>query len=746
MRPLLWAAILIAPAVGAAPSHPLQAALQSIDRATPPASDAEQASVPLPRQRELVRRALAQTRQTAQGEVPNALVSERLRLLERLLILIEGRLQLEAQADATEPTAQAWGSRHQQTLPDKPPYPVPLLDALRDERDLLASRLNLLDTELATQEASLLRLNEDKRKAAEGVRLLAERVATGREPRSGPDVRDKELIAQLRLQVHETELLLTHDARDRSQGERTSLKTRLDQLDAQLATLARDPRLDETDLALLQEESQQRLARVTREAADNETRLAELVLLQRDAEDGPLQQARRREQGVRRAIQGAHASFDAIEQATWDAWRKRAALYAEADAAQQQAVADFIRQSLERLTARSAVDAGQLTAARQAANDQAQRLERLSPDAPELDAERALWLAQQQQVQVLERTQQAMQALQKLYERSRQDLAQLDTRQSWGERLFQAWSWLSLRAQGIWQYELFAASDTSVIDGRTVTVQYGVTVGKSVGALLLFVLGYWLAGKLASVGERALIRRFNVNPQLARVLKRWVLFSGALIVLVIVLNLARIPLTVFAFLGGALAIGIGFGTQNIIKNLISGVIILFERKVRVGDIVTIGTVTGTVSAVDLRATSVRGFDGIESILPNSTLLENQVSNWTYPAPLLRRSVKVGIAYESDPAEAARLIGACTQANANVLQEPAPKVLLENFGDHALELNLFYWMRLPGLVSGPELDSQLRFAILDALRQAGIPIAFPQQDVHLDCAEALRVEILPHARQ
>jgi small-conductance mechanosensitive channel len=102
------------------------------------------------------------------------------------------------------------------------------------------------------------------------------------------------------------------------------------------------------------------------------------------------------------------------------------------------------------------------------------------------------------------------------------------------------------------------------------------------------------------------------------------MLSVALIILL--LNLARIPLSVFAFLGGTLAIGVGFGAQNIIKNFISGLIVLFERKVRVGDIVELGGVTGHVTAVDLRATTVRSFNGVEALIPNANFVENQVVN------------------------------------------------------------------------------------------------------------------------
>ena len=145
---------------------------------------------------------------------------------------------------------------------------------------------------------------------------------------------------------------------------------------------------------------------------------------------------------------------------------------------------------------------------------------------------------------------------------------------------------------------------------------------------LLFVVGYGLFSLLSRRLQKIMVSRFGVNEQMASVIRRWAMISLAVVLVIFILNLARIPLTVFAFLGGALAIGIGFGTQTIIKNVISGIIILFERKIRVGAIVAIGGTTGKVTAVDLRASTVRSFDGIEALVPNSTFLENQVVNWT----------------------------------------------------------------------------------------------------------------------
>ena len=155
------------------------------------------------------------------------------------------------------------------------------------------------------------------------------------------------------------------------------------------------------------------------------------------------------------------------------------------------------------------------------------------------------------------------------------------------------------------------------------TLSRGVTVGKSIGALLIFVFGYQIAACWRRAREALMVERFAI----ARIAGEGPATLGddadRVPAAVITLNLARIPLTVFAFMGGALAIGVGFGTQTLLRNLISGIIVLFERKVRVGDIVDVDGVQGIVTAVDVRSTTVRQFDGIETMVPNSLLLEKQ---------------------------------------------------------------------------------------------------------------------------
>ena len=123
---------------------------------------------------------------------------------------------------------------------------------------------------------------------------------------------------------------------------------------------------------------------------------------------------------------------------------------------------------------------------------------------------------------------------------------------------------------------------------------------------------------------------------------------GALLLALATLNWLSIPLTIFAFLAGALAIGVGFGTQTIIKNFISGIILLVERKIRVGDIIEVDGTLGVVSEINTRSSIVRGFNGIENLIPNSLFLDNRVVNWTLNSRFLRRELKVGVAYGTPP--------------------------------------------------------------------------------------------------
>lgn len=293
----------------------------------------------------------------------------------------------------------------------------------------------------------------------------------------------------------------------------------------------------------------------------------------------------------------------------------------------------------------------------------------------------------------------------------------------------------------IWNYEVFTLEDQIEVEGRVITGKRGVTVGKFVHALLILGLGFWLSRWASRRVEQFTIRRLHMEASHARLTRRWIDLVTLVILVVIALNLVKIPLTLFAFLGGAVAIGIGFGTQTLFKNLISGLMILFERPFHLGDLVEVGAVRGRVSDVGLRSSVVRDALGIETLIPNSSFLEQNVTNWTYTHASVRFSVQVGVAYGTDCRRVRDLLVEVGKRHGQVLPDPAPFVLFEDFGADALLFSLNFWLELHPNIDRLVVQSDLRFMIEAAFADAGISIAFPQRDVHLDTARPLAVRLV-----
>ena len=177
--------------------------------------------------------------------------------------------------------------------------------------------------------------------------------------------------------------------------------------------------------------------------------------------------------------------------------------------------------------------------------------------------------------------------------------------------------------QKLWTFEVFTAEDTITVDGQKITGKRSVTIGKIVMAVLILVVGYWITGLVSRVVEPIIVKRLKIEPNQANLIRRWL--RAFLVVCLVMFSLVsvKIPLTVFAFAGGALAIGLGFGMQTMLKNFVSGIIILFERPFRVGDVLDVGGQRGTVTSIGLRASVLQLWDGTETLIPNSTLAGKQ---------------------------------------------------------------------------------------------------------------------------
>ncbi len=270
-----------------------------------------------------------------------------------------------------------------------------------------------------------------------------------------------------------------------------------------------------------------------------------------------------------------------------------------------------------------------------------------------------------------------------------------------------------------------------------------VTVEKlSIGLVLLFI-GYMAAKRISSWFAARVLGRLGIARNNAATIQTIAFYALMAAFTLSTLGALGVPVTVFSFFGGALAVGIGFGSQNIVNNFISGLILLAERPIRVGDVIQIDGATGKVTEIGARSTRITTGANMEILVPNSTFLQTNVVNWTLSDDVISSKVSVGVAYGSPARQVAALLLKAAQQNADVLAEPAPGVSFTNFGDHALEFELSFWLRLSQSDRG-KIESDLRFAIDDLFVEHGIIIAYPQRDVHLNLLRPVEVRLTPPA--
>ncbi len=246
-------------------------------------------------------------------------------------------------------------------------------------------------------------------------------------------------------------------------------------------------------------------------------------------------------------------------------------------------------------------------------------------------------------------------------------------------------------------------------------------------ALLIAV--FWISSRT----KRFLFNRFLVESGLDRSLQYAIAQIVSNLVLVIgifiVLENTGIHLGALTVFAGAVGVGIGFGLQNIASNFISGLVILAERPITIGDRVEVAGVAGQVELIRARSTVIRTNDNIAMIVPNTKFIDSPVTNWTYGDPRVRFRIPVGVAYGSDVTKVREALIAAGRSNPHVLHDPAPSVFLTQFGESAMDFELVVWSS--EMSHRPSrFKSDLNFAIEKKFREAGIEIPFPQRDLHL----------------
>jgi potassium-dependent mechanosensitive channel len=320
----------------------------------------------------------------------------------------------------------------------------------------------------------------------------------------------------------------------------------------------------------------------------------------------------------------------------------------------------------------------------------------------------------------------------------------IDAVERWGGRflgLAASLLWLRamLRLLAIYDSVMGALSD--LLQRPIGFDQVHFTIGGTLGVLLILLLGYAFANAFTFFLKKAVLPRLPLNrgvPYAISIITYYVLL---LLAAVAALSAAGVELNKFTVLTGALGVGLGFGLQNIVNNFVSGLILLFERPIHVGDVVDVGGLVGMVRRIGARSSTIVTFQGAEVIVPNSNLIANQVINWTLSSQWRRVDVPVGVAYGTDPERVIKLLVAVAESHPGVLLERPPLAFFLGFGESALKFELRFWSARQD--TWFQLQSDVTVAVAKALKEAGIEIPFPQRDLHVRSIVAPVAEGVPN---
>jgi len=260
------------------------------------------------------------------------------------------------------------------------------------------------------------------------------------------------------------------------------------------------------------------------------------------------------------------------------------------------------------------------------------------------------------------------------------------------------------------------------------------TLSGTLSLILIILVGYVLAKAATLVLKKLLLSRFRLQRGVPHAISTVTYYILLLLVALAAIADAGVELNKFTIITGAVGVGLGFGLQNIVNNFVSGIILLFERPIHIGDTVDVSGLVGTVRRIGARSSTVVTFQGAEVIVPNSNLISNQVINWTLSSPWRRVDIPVGVAYGTDPEQVLKLLIDTAESYPGVMLQPRPpEAFFLGFGESAMNFELRFWSARQE--TWFQLKSDVTVAILRALQESGIKIPFPQRDLHLRTADA-----------
>ncbi len=715
-------------------------------------------------------RKLAQARAEAQDDalltnVPAGIsvqdVAARRALLQRLVRLFEQQLSNAAELAVARKRraelnkeAQAWTR-----FAEPPPYSILFTDGLREQMQAEELKIAASDAAVSTIEQLIIESRVALTQADGKIRQLNERLESAKDPAMVARLSWQRELERLRSQAAAASAAMLDTERQLHQETSAESHIRIALLRRQLVLADADVQFTQANLdtvmARIETDSQQ----LERELAEMQTRATSAFQALEDAREefrqvetrtdsSPSAKALAAERVATRETQLETAQVatrtlrfmlesENVERAMWE---MRFAAFGSRSVETLKESERRLESFLRRSALWNDYQQQQIDAAPSQVELQETQLRNLPPGSALIALARERLASLRERDQFLLRLVRRVEQVQRLSQRWAESLRLAEGQLPFFGRVQSLFFGAGSLLQKLWTFELFTAEDTITVEGQTITGKRSVTFGKVLMAVIILAVGIWLTRLLSRFVRPFIIRRFKMELNQAKLILSW--FQAFMVVCLLMFSMVsvKIPLTVFAFAGGALAIGLGFGMQTILKNIVSGLILLFERPFRIGDVLEVAGQRGIVTEIGLRASVLLLWDGIETLIPNSSLLENNVSNWTYSSRKVRFSITVGVAYGSDTRRVIQLLTEMADRHGVIEKEPKPQVLFTDFGDSALMFELRFWVDVIRANSA-QVGSDLRQMIAGAFAESGIVLAFPQRDIHLDAARPLPVEVV-----
>lgn len=684
--------------------------------------------------------------------ISNAELDERRRGLEGMILITAQWLKNITAAETLRKTAETpraedapWSG-----FKELPPYSILMVDELLNDRDAIQARLTSQESSLSNYERLLASLMDEIKVAEDATSVkIVEAQKSAETTADAAKWRLEAARAKSRQLVARSGLFRSNCVNLKSRITTTRSELLLAERKIKIATAS--IRFNDEDFSRLKTISEERKQANQKESEAIAKRLkaakipsiqAQTALNELIAAASAGQQpvgfelAKFRSEVTQsrvdalQAISGWLEGLPQLENLTLEAYQTRRAILNASDSQARLDSLESLIRLLDRIQAWENVLDSEITSSEADLRQLESRAELITSDDPRFSLVNEQRAIHSEKFTMIQRVAQAVTSQRKLLKRWIEEYSPKPGQQSVGSRLNSLGTRTSDILKNTWSFEVLSFEDKIIVDGQTIIGNIPVTLGMLLRALLFFIIGYGITSHISYRIQRSLVTRGHIAEAQAKTLRNWLMIVVGIFLAIGTLSFLKIPLTVFAFFGGALAIGLGFGMQTLIKNFISGIIVLFERKIRVGDIVDVGGLTGSVTEINTRSSVLRGGDGKETLVPNSYFLENRVTNLTLSNRRVRRSFTIRVALDSSPQAVNAILKECLERHGLILKEPLPITTFEDFVENAYLFGVYYWTEFNDKTNADVVASDLRFMIEKRFAEAGIKFSKSQPEAPL----------------